>query len=233
LHKLRTLLTLPQNIINAAEREREPRRRDAVRVELAIAVAIERVMPIRADNLTGLRIDQHIHFVGDSAFLSIPVDKTKTSTPIDAEFGPRLTGWLRLYVERYRPLLIEAPVPWLFPGEYGARRSTGGFSDQISAFLAKHAGVTMTLHQFRHLAAKLYLDRHPDGFDTIRRLLGHKSVTTTERFYHELEKFNLAPCRSQNGLSQIKRRGRLRCDRAIPSIPVESLHAGRKPQSAV
>jgi integrase len=187
LHKLRRLLTLLETIIDAAERKREPRRRDAVRVELALAIAIELAIPIRADNLAGLRLDQHIHFVGDRAFLSIPAEETKNSNAIEAEFSPRLTRRLRLYVERYRPLLVRTPVPWLFPGENGARRSTGGFSEQISDFLANHVGVTMTLHQFRHLAAKLYLDRHPDGFDTVRRLLGHKSRTTTERFYAELE----------------------------------------------
>lgn len=45
----------------------------------------------------------------------------------------------------------------------------------------------MTVHQFRHLAAKLYLDRHPEGIETVRRLLGHKEKETTERFYSELE----------------------------------------------
>src|SRR5215471_11169437 len=42
-------------------------------------------------------------------------------------------------------------------------------------------------HQFRHLVAKLYLDRHPDAFETVRRLLGHKSIETTMRFYRELD----------------------------------------------
>jgi integrase len=45
----------------------------------------------------------------------------------------------------------------------------------------------ITPHQFRHLAAKLYLDEHPEGFETVRRLLGHKSIETTMRFYRELE----------------------------------------------
>jgi integrase len=45
----------------------------------------------------------------------------------------------------------------------------------------------MTPHQFRHLAAKLYLDQHPDGFETVRRLLGHKSIEITMRYYRELE----------------------------------------------
>jgi integrase len=45
----------------------------------------------------------------------------------------------------------------------------------------------MTVHQFRHLAAKVYMDRCPGGLETVRRLLGHKSIATTERFYHELD----------------------------------------------
>jgi len=45
----------------------------------------------------------------------------------------------------------------------------------------------MTPHQFRHLAAKLYLDQHQDGCETVRRLLGHKSLETTMRYYRELE----------------------------------------------
>ena len=45
----------------------------------------------------------------------------------------------------------------------------------------------MTPHQFRHLAAKLYLDQHPDGGESVRRLLGHKSLQTTMRYYRELE----------------------------------------------
>ena len=35
--------------------------------------------------------------------------------------------------------------------------------------------------------AKLYLDRHPDAFETVQRLLGHKSRETTMRFYRELD----------------------------------------------
>jgi integrase len=46
----------------------------------------------------------------------------------------------------------------------------------------------MTTHQFRHLAAKLYLDAHPGDYETVRQLLGHKTIQTTLRFYYELDK---------------------------------------------
>jgi integrase len=48
-------------------------------------------------------------------------------------------------------------------------------------------GVVMTPHQFRHLAAKLFLDLHPNEFETVRKLLGHKSIETTMRYYRELD----------------------------------------------
>ena len=44
----------------------------------------------------------------------------------------------------------------------------------------------MTSHQFRHLAAKLYLDRVPGDYATLQRLLGHSSLKTTMNFYSEL-----------------------------------------------
>lgn len=186
LDKLVSLLMLPRRLLEEVERY-DAGRRDAVRIELALAIAIEIVIPIRSNNLSGLRIDRHIQREGKTAFLSIPAEETKNDNAIDAELPPWLLRLLDRYLENYRPKLLTAPSPWLFPGENGGRRKAGGFSAQISALIAKEAGVTMTLHQFRHLAAKLYLDRHPDGFDTVRRLLGHKSIVTTMRFYREFE----------------------------------------------
>jgi len=182
--KVASLLTLPQRVVARAERQ-DGQRRAAVAVELAIAIAIELVVPIRADNLAGLRLDHHIHRVGKKLYLAIPAAETKNRTAVDAELPSWLVRLLDRYLEDFRPRL--APSSWLFPGEKGGRRRAGGFGAQISAFIAREAGVTMTPHQFRHLAAKLYLDRHPNGFDTVRRLLAHKSIETTMRFYRELE----------------------------------------------
>jgi integrase len=37
--------------------------------------------------------------------------------------------------------------------------------------------------QFRHLSAKVLLDAQPGNFETVRRLLGHKSLSTTVGAY--------------------------------------------------
>jgi integrase len=37
----------------------------------------------------------------------------------------------------------------------------------------------MTPHQFRHFAAALYLDQHPESFQNVSDLLGHAWAKTT------------------------------------------------------
>ena len=46
-----------------------------------------------------------------------------------------------------------------------------------------HTGLQMTPHQFRHAAAKLLLDARPGHYEVVRKLLGHKSLTTTYAHY--------------------------------------------------
>jgi integrase len=41
----------------------------------------------------------------------------------------------------------------------------------------------MTAHQFRHAAAAIFLKEHPGEYETIRQLLGHRSIQTTMNFY--------------------------------------------------
>jgi integrase len=47
--------------------------------------------------------------------------------------------------------------------------------------------VRLTAHQFRHLAGFLYLKANPGGHEVVRRLLGHRSIETTIRFYAGME----------------------------------------------
>ena len=59
--------------------------------------------------------------------------------------------------------------------------------DQLTARIQKATGLRITIHQFRHAAAAIYLKHHPGDYETVRRLLGHRNVRTTVRFYCGLE----------------------------------------------
>jgi integrase len=50
-------------------------------------------------------------------------------------------------------------------------------------YLRKRAGIVLTPHQFRHLSARVVLDRHAGEYETVRQLLAHKSLKTTVAAY--------------------------------------------------
>jgi hypothetical protein len=58
-----------------------------------------------------------------------------------------------------------------------------GLSSRIEAEL----GVPVNLHLLRHFAAWLFLKRNPGAYETVRRLLGHRNINTTIKWYAGLE----------------------------------------------
>ena len=53
--------------------------------------------------------------------------------------------------------------------------------------IQKAVGLRITPHQFRHAAAAIYLKHRPGDYETVRRILGHRDIKTTIRFYCGLE----------------------------------------------
>ena len=41
----------------------------------------------------------------------------------------------------------------------------------------------MNPHLFRHVMAKIYLDANPGEYEVVRRVLAHRSIDTTTRYY--------------------------------------------------
>lgn len=76
---------------------------------------------------------------------------------------------------------------WLFPGEAGGCKDAKTFSDQITKRIEKATGLRITVHQFRHAAAAIWLKHHPGDYETVRRVLGHRNIQTTINFYCGLE----------------------------------------------
>lgn len=77
-------------------------------------------------------------------------------------------------------VLGSAQPARLFPRAAGGRaKDPGNLGAQIKGFLRQETGLDMNVHAFRHLAVKLYLERHPGNHATVQMLLGHKSLETT------------------------------------------------------
>jgi integrase len=159
----------------------------AVAAQLAVAIAIETFAPIRLGNLVSIELDQNLIKPGGlntPFWLVFPNYDVKNRVDLNFKFDQPLTDLIDEYVHEFRPALLRgANAAWLFPGEAGQPKHRLLFSKQISVRIQKAIGLRITVHQFRHAAAAIYLKHHPGDYETVRRLLGHRDIQTTIRFY--------------------------------------------------
>lgn len=159
----------------------------------ALAIDFELRTQMRLGNLIGIRLDRHIHRPsphGRAEFwIDIPAGESKNDRalnfPLPAETARKLKSW----VEIYRPILAPQGSPFLFPG---AERIDQPITPQamrtaIKTCMRAYVGVEVTPHQFRHIAAKLFLQENPGHYDEVRLMLGHTSTQTTIRHYSGIE----------------------------------------------
>lgn len=180
-----TLLNLPQRLRRLADAEAHPRRA-AVKAQLAVAIEILLMAPMRLKNLVGLRIDLHLLRPNPGRpdlVLSIPAEEVKNSHRLDFRLHADSAALIQWYLDRHRAQVAAPGCPYLFPGLSGASKDTSTMRRQICGIIASHTGLRMNPHLFRALALKLYLDRNPGQYEVMRRVLGHKSINTTTSHY--------------------------------------------------
>jgi integrase len=180
------LLLLPTRTVAAVERAGG---QDARRVELALAVDLLTVAPMRIKNLAALNLERHLKIErrGREVVVDIfiPPEEAKGDAPLHMPLPASSVRLLLLYLDRYRGRSGD-PGPWLFPGRDGPRNPSA-FGGAISDFIKRETGLLVNPHLFRHIATKLHLDFHPDAIETMRRVLGHSSVEVTSRAYAEFD----------------------------------------------
>ena len=99
-----------------------------------------------------------------------------------------LTALIDEYIHDFRSILLRGSNElWLFPGETGGCKDAKTFSGQITKRMEKATGLFITIHQFRHAAAAIWLKYNPGDYETVRRILGHRNIQTTINFYCGLE----------------------------------------------
>ena len=72
---------------------------------------------------------------------------------------------------------------YLFPSPDGGARSYSAMRDALGRSLRKHAGISLSPHLYRHIIAKIVVERHPELICDVSRRLGHASVNTTYQSY--------------------------------------------------
>lgn len=163
----------------------------AVLAQIAVAVAILTVAPVRLANLASIRLGENLTKPGgpDSTFwLIFPRYDVKNDVPLQFELDRVVTDIINEYVHEFRPALLRGSNgDWLFPGCSSEHKEKISFSTQIVKRIQKSTGLRVTVHQFRHAAAAILLKHRPGEYGLVQRILGHKSIETTKRFYVALE----------------------------------------------
>lgn len=184
------LLNLPLKVAHELKAVKTLTVRQAQRMQMAALLDLLLHVPMRIRNPSELDLAATIipPIAGSIGGwrISVPACEVKNQWAIDAQLGEELGAILDRYVTLFRPVLMKGPTTALFVGQRGARKGSSNLSKQLARFVRREIGVVIHAHLMRHLAAHLYLLANPGDYETVRRLLGHKNVETTIRFYEGL-----------------------------------------------
>ncbi len=134
-------------------------------------------MPIRPGNVWGLEFDKHIFLkTGPGAISSLEVEaeEVKNESVVAFDIPPHLVKMLTEYRERIAPAHLGHRPTRIFVGMEGKPKAQATVAYLIATYAKRRAGIRLTPHQFRHLAAKVTLDASPGNFEGVKQELGHK-----------------------------------------------------------
>jgi integrase len=180
------LLFLPEQLMGEVAKDLESGRVRFVDAQVAIAIDILLAVPLRAQNLSALHWQDNFNEPNGprgELVLHIAARHTKSKRKdITREVPDEVARRLRWYRRHVLPRLGADVNGYLFVTESGSRKGQATITKQITDALARHIGIHMTPHQFRHFCAASYLEQHPEDFETPREFLDH-AWTKTTRIY--------------------------------------------------
>jgi hypothetical protein len=181
---VRALLNLPTKLMDLASRERRLYKA-ALLAQTSVAIEILEMTLMRMRNLVGLDIEKHLHRARRNGPLHIVIegDESKNHAAQEYPLPPQSVELIDRYLAEYRPILADPGNSALFPGKKGGAKHANTLAEQIKSAVWTHVGLRWNPHLFRHAEAKLYLDQNPGGYGVPQRVLGHRSDTTTTKFY--------------------------------------------------
>lgn len=165
--------------------------RAAVEAQLAVAIRLLSIAPVRLQNLAAIKIGYNLVRPGGpgSPYRLVFQDyDVKNRVPLEFALDRDTTALIDAYIHDFRPNLMRGRNhDALFPGDGQDTKDKKTLSDQIKRCLWKKLGLKITPHQFRHAAAAIILAHDPGNYEFVRRILGHRNIQTTINFYIGLE----------------------------------------------
>ena len=182
------VVNLPFRMMAEARRERARAPvQSAVKAQIAVAIALLIIVPVRIKNLTEIRLGLNLSKPGGPGsdyWLNFPDYDVKNRMKLEYALDEYITPLIDEYVHDFRPTLLRGRnEDYLFPGIRSGAKGKVSFSGQITKRVLKLTGLRITAHQFRHAAGAIILQEQPGNYELVRQILGHRSLSTTIRCY--------------------------------------------------
>jgi integrase len=180
------LVRLPDRLWHQARRALPKSKRAFIDLQTAVAIDVLLHAPVRMQNLSSINFDTHLHWPQgkrNPALITFRRQETKNDVALEFELPTALADRLQTFRNEIAPAVIGRKPDTLFITSDGNPRSQAAVAIAIHKTILRQLGVSMTPHQFRHLCAKLILDRNPGAYELVRQMLGHTSQKTATHFY--------------------------------------------------
>jgi len=212
LHRLvsvRSLFRLGYDLMEAAADKSTSFNR-SVTYRDGLIIALLAARPLRRRNLAGLIIGRTVVRQTDGWWIRFRPAETKTADLIELPWPDALNPNLDQYIAEHRPRFMHAQSPMasdaLWLSKRGNPLTSSGLYQIIVARTREGLGHPINPHLFRDCAATSIAIDDPIHIGIASRLLGHRSGSTTERYYNQarsveasrlLQKSLLARCHAR------------------------------------
>lgn len=186
------LLNLPAELLRRA---RQPDLPSRIRARLALQAAVFEILlvcPMRLSNLLSLRLDLHLQRLGTGRNLITHIfldgSEVKNGESTQWPIPTRSAQLIETYIRDFRPVLAAPGNTFLLPSRDGKTHvSAGGLRTTLASTMDREAGAEWRPHLARHTAAFFVLDDNHEAYETVRRILHHKTASTATQSYTGFE----------------------------------------------
>jgi integrase len=179
--------------------------RRAARFRDGLIIALLAARPLRIKNFATLRLGLHLQATASGYLINIPGSECKTGRPIETFVPDELCPWLSLYLEVYRPQLLDGlESDYLWVHKRGVAYKGNALALRIGILTKRLFGVRIGPHLFRDCAATTIATDSPEHVLSIAPLLGHATLKTAERHYNHASALD-AGRRFQNSIKRLRR----------------------------
>jgi hypothetical protein len=202
---LGALVHLPGRLLDEAESPKTSKGRKRLLAQVAVAIEIELIAPLRIANLVSINLEQHIQTIrvkGERRWI-IRFDRheTKNRSLLTYELPEASMREIERAFRIYRPT-----NGWLFPGAgKSGHKLECTLGRQIKLEVERRLGVPFNVHLFRGLVATTQVRESENGFEVARAMLGDRNDRVVRNHYtHAAERHLIA--KGQNTIQRVRMR---------------------------